>query len=56
MILVAAKSVLSLFSAEEETFAHAQLWKSLLRTACTELLWEDEREGHGAMTWGNGYA
>src|SRR5699024_613263 len=31
LVLVAARSVFELFSADEETFANAQLWKNLLR-------------------------
>jgi hypothetical protein len=53
MILVASKGVFSLFSAEEETFANAQLWKNLPRTTCTELLWGGEREGYRVAVWGN---
>jgi superfamily I DNA and/or RNA helicase len=52
MILVASRSVFSLFAADEETFAHAQLWKNLLRRACTAKLWEGEREGHSIEVWG----
>jgi hypothetical protein len=54
MILVASRSIFSLFSADEETFAHAQLWKNLLRRTCTEKLWEGEREGHSVEVWGAG--
>lgn len=53
MILVASRSVFNLFSADEETFANAQLWKNLLRFTCTELLWEGEREGHAVQVWVN---
>ncbi len=53
MILVASRSVFNLFSADEETFQNAQLWKNLLRFTCTELLWEGEREGHRVQVWGN---
>jgi superfamily I DNA and/or RNA helicase len=53
MILVAAQSVFSLFSADEETFAHAQLWKNLLRHTCTVPLWSGEREGRQVTVWGN---
>jgi superfamily I DNA and/or RNA helicase len=52
MILVAAQSVFSLFSADEETFAHAQLWKNLLRHTCTVPLWSGEREGRQVTVWG----
>jgi superfamily I DNA and/or RNA helicase len=53
LILVAARSVFSLFSTDEETFAHAQLWKNLLRRTCTVPLWCGEREGHQVEVWGN---
>ncbi|MGI8916462.1 MAG: AAA domain-containing protein [Chloroflexota bacterium] len=53
MILVAAQSVFSLFSADEETFAHAQLWKNLLRHTCTVPLWSGTRGGHRVTVWGD---
>jgi len=53
MILVASRAVFSLFSADDETFANAQLWKNLLRRACTVKLWEGERDGHNVTVWGN---
>jgi len=53
MILVAARSVFEIFSADEETFQHAQLWKNLLRSTCTVPLWRGEREGIGVEVWGN---
>lgn len=53
MILVASRSVFTLFSTDEETFANAQLWKNLLRHTCTEKLWEGERDGHRVQVWGN---
>ena len=53
MVLVASRSVFELFSADEETFAHAQLWKNLLRHTCTVPLWAGERDGHGVTVWGN---
>jgi hypothetical protein len=53
MVLVASRSVFELFSADEETFAHAQLWKNLLRHTCTVPLWSGERDGHGVTVWGN---
>jgi len=53
MVLVASRSVFELFSADEETFAHAQLWKNLLRHTCTVPLWTGERDGHGVTVWGN---
>jgi hypothetical protein len=53
MVLVASLSVFGLFSGDEETFEHAQLWKNLLRRTCTEKLWEGERAGHRVTVWGN---
>jgi len=53
MILVASRSVFGLFSADDETFANAQLWKNLLRRTCTVKLWEGERDGHKVTVWGN---
>ncbi len=53
MVLVASHTVFSLFSADEETFAHAQLWKNLLRRTCTVPLWDGERDGVRVTVWGN---
>jgi hypothetical protein len=53
MVLVASRSVFSLLSADEETFAHAQLWKNLLRRTCTVQLWAGPREGRHVEVWGN---
>ncbi len=53
MILVAARSVFELFSADEETFANSQLWKNLLRRTCTVPLWRGERGGRRVEVWGN---
>ncbi|MDF3018285.1 MAG: superfamily helicase, partial [Thermomicrobiales bacterium] len=53
MVLVAARSVFELFSADEETFANSQLWKNLLRRTCTVSLWNGEREGRRVEVWGN---
>ncbi|MEA2528004.1 MAG: hypothetical protein QOF73_5231, partial [Thermomicrobiales bacterium] len=53
LILVAARSVFELFSADETTFANAQLWKNLLRRTCTVPLWQGERLGHAVEVWGN---
>src|SRR5581483_8025567 len=54
LVLVAARSVFTLFSPDEEVFAHSQLWKNLLRRTCTDLLWEGERHGYPVEVWGNG--
>jgi hypothetical protein len=56
MILIAARSVFALFSPDEETFANAQVWKSLLRETCRQSLWSGERAGHHVQVWGNGSA
>jgi hypothetical protein len=53
MVLVAARSVFSLFSGDEELFANVQLWKNLLRRTCTVKLWEGARGGHHVEVWGN---
>lgn len=53
IVLVASRSVFSVFSADEETFENAQLWKNLLRHTCTDLLWSGERDGAGVEVWGN---
>jgi hypothetical protein len=45
MVLVASRSVFSLFSPDEETFTNSLLWKNLLLRTCSTLLWEGEREG-----------
>ena len=52
MILVASRSVFSVFNADEELFANAQIWKNLLRRACTVKLWAGERDGHQVEVWG----
>jgi superfamily I DNA and/or RNA helicase len=51
MILVASRSIFSVFSPDEEVFLNSQLWKNLLRT-CTTPLWEGERGGKRVMAWG----
>lgn len=53
MILVAARTVFDVFSADEETFANAQLWKNLLHRTCTVPLWSGERQGVCVEVWGN---
>jgi hypothetical protein len=52
MVLVASRSIFSLFSPDEETFANSLLWKNLLLRTCTVLLWEGERGGKRVMVWG----
>jgi superfamily I DNA and/or RNA helicase len=53
MILVASRSVFTLFSADEETFEHSQIWKNLLRRTCTVPLWHGARLGQHVEVWGN---
>jgi hypothetical protein len=53
LVLVASRSVFEVFSADEETFAHAQLWKNLLRHTCTERVWSGQRGEHTVTVWGN---
>jgi hypothetical protein len=52
MVLVASRSVFSLFSPDEDVFANAQLWKNLLKRTCTAKLWEGERQGWRVEVWG----
>ena len=52
MILVASRSIFSLFSPDEETFANALMWKNLLLRTCSTLLWEGERAGKRVAVWG----
>jgi len=54
LVLVASRSVFSLFSADEQTFVNAQLWKRLLRDTCRTRLWCDVREGYRVEVWGSG--
>jgi superfamily I DNA and/or RNA helicase len=53
MVLVASRSVFTLFTPEEEAFANGQIWKNLLRRTCTTLLWDGDREDHHVEVWGN---
>jgi hypothetical protein len=52
MILVASRSIFSLFSPDEETYTNSLLWKNLLLRTCTALLWEGERDGKRVAAWG----
>jgi superfamily I DNA and/or RNA helicase len=52
MILVASRSIFSLFGPDEEVFANALLWKNLLLRTCSTLLWEGERGGRRVAVWG----
>jgi hypothetical protein len=53
MILVASASLFTLFSADEERFAHAQLWKHLLERTCTVPLWSGTLRGTPVRVFGN---
>jgi AAA domain len=53
LVLVAARSVFELFSADEDVFTNAQLWKNLLHRTCTVPLWAGERDGHRVDVRGN---
>jgi superfamily I DNA and/or RNA helicase len=53
LILVAARSVFTIFNTDEEAFAHAQLWKQLLRRTCTVPLWAGLRGDVRVEVWGN---
>jgi hypothetical protein len=53
LVLVASRTVFSLFSPDEETFANSQLWKNLLRRTCTAPLWQGDRDGVHVEVWGN---
>ena len=52
MVLVASRSVFSLFSPDEDVFANAQLWKNLLLRTCTTRLWKGERQNKRVEVWG----
>lgn len=51
MILVASRSIFSLFSTDEATFANSLLWKNLLQRTCSTLLWVGVREGKNVAVW-----
>lgn len=53
MALAASRSVFGLFSTDEETFAHVQMWENPLRHTCTMKLWTGERDGRRVEAWGN---
>jgi superfamily I DNA and/or RNA helicase len=52
MILVASRSIFTVFSPDEEVFLNSQLWKNLLLRTCTTPLWEGERSGKRVAVWG----
>ena len=53
LIVVASRSIFSLFHAEEDTFANSQLWKDLLTTTCLAQLWFGKREGESVTVHGD---
>jgi hypothetical protein len=53
LVLVASRSVFSLFSPDEATFAKSLLWKNLLRRTCIVPLWRGERDDVSVEVWGN---
>ncbi len=52
MILVASRSIFSLFSPDEEVFTNSLLWRNLLLRTSSTLLWEGERVGKRVAVWG----
>ncbi|WP_218575233.1 AAA domain-containing protein [Limnoglobus roseus] len=52
MVLVASRTVFSLFSPDEGTFANALRWKNLLSRTCTTELWAGDRDGVRVEVWG----
>ncbi|MEK6236182.1 MAG: ATP-binding protein, partial [Planctomycetales bacterium] len=52
MILVASRTIFSMFSPDEEVFSNSLLWKNLLSRACTTNLWEGDRHGKQVVVWG----
>jgi hypothetical protein len=52
MMLVASRSVFSLFSPDDDVFANAPRWKNLLLRTCKENLWEGEPQERWAEGWG----
>src|SRR5205823_13020920 len=52
MILIASRTIFSLFSPDAETFANSLLWKNLLLRTCTAQLWQGERAGRQVAVWG----
>lgn len=53
MIVVASRSIFTLFSPDEETFTNALLWKNLLTRTCTNPLWTGTRDGTQVEVWGS---
>ncbi len=52
LILVASRSVFTVFSSDPETFRNAQIWKNLLKKTCTTQLWQGIRHGVKLTVWG----
>jgi hypothetical protein len=48
LILVTSRSVFSLFSPDEDTFAKSQLWKNMLVRTCMAKLWTGGQAGGGS--------
>jgi hypothetical protein len=53
MIVVASRTVFTLFSTDEEGFENAALWKNFLRRTCTNLRWSGDRDGVTVEVWVN---
>lgn len=52
MILVATRSIFSVFSPDEDVFRNSQVWRNLLLRTCSTPLWEGERSGQRVAAWG----
>lgn len=52
MILVASRSIFEYASVNDEAFHNAQIWKNLLRRACTTELYRGENDGHSLAVFG----
>jgi hypothetical protein len=51
-VSVASRSIITLFSPDEETFTNSLLWKNLLLQTCTALPWEGVRDCKQVAVWG----
>ncbi|WP_394796256.1 AAA domain-containing protein [Armatimonas sp.] len=52
MVLVASRSIFEYFSADEEMFRNAQIWKNLLRRTCRIELYQGELDGKPVAIYG----
>jgi superfamily I DNA and/or RNA helicase len=52
IILVASRSIFTLFSPDDETFSNSLPSKNLQLQTCTVLLWEGEGVGKKVSVWG----